>query len=275
MLSPSVPLHLARFPADLPTVLMSLAEDRAWIAVAVMAAATVAGLALARRPARQAALTLLLASGAMLTAVAVDLVPETWHESVVTGVSLWLALATATGAYALVAALTRHHGKDPQSAVRPAAAHSPGRHRRLQETAGVLSAGLGAATALAMHRLVEGTTLTLVFSVPVCLTLLITSAGNGLALGAMLHEARQRLAPWLLLACASPAAGVLCALLLPLPAAILPLALALVAGIVVRVAVIVLRFAAHKRTARGLSTWQVTTVLAAACATGVLLLAAH
>ncbi|WP_327351983.1 hypothetical protein [Streptomyces sp. NBC_01304] len=262
---------------SLLAALALLFEDRAWIAVAVMAAATAAGILLAGRTARHAALVLLLASGTMLTTVVVDLVPETWHESVLTGVPGWLPFAAATLSYVLVSCLTRHEGAHPRRvAARSRGAHAPGRHRRIEEAAGVLSAGLGAATALAVHRVVEGTTLALVFSVPVCLALLVTSAGNGLALGAMLHDARQPLGPWLLLACLSPAAGVLAALALHLSQTALPLGLALVAGIVVRLAVIGFRVAARKRAAQGLlARWHLTTVAAAALATGALLIAAH
>lgn len=257
-------------------LIVAVSGNQAWLAVVFMAAATAAGAILANRRSRHAALILMIASGMMLTTAVVDLLPEAWHESAAAGLPVWLVLVTAAAAYLVMAFFTRNGcGCDMETAAQAAGAHTPGRHRRLKETAGALSVGLGAAAALATHRVVEGTALALAFSVPVALTLLVGSASDGLALAATLRETKQRLTPWLSVACVSPAIGVLVTTVRPLPEAVLPIALSLVAGVILRIAVVGLKLAAQKRSKGQLSRWHITTAAAATFAMGALLLAAH
>ncbi|WP_351224955.1 hypothetical protein [Streptomyces sp. NPDC002133] len=261
---------------DFFQLLLGIPGFRVWLAVSLMAAATATGAVLAKRSSRQAALILVIASGMMLTTAVVDLLPEAWHEGAAVGMPVWLSLATAVTAYLVMAFFTRNGcGCEMEAAAQAAGAHAPGRHRRLKESAGALSVGLGAAAALSTHRVVEGTALALAFSIPVILTLMVASAGDGLALAAMLRETKQRLAPWLLVACASPAVGVLITTVRPLPAAVLPFALALVAGVILRIAVVGLKLAARKRSKGQLSRWHITAAAATTFAMGAFLLAAH
>ena len=248
----------------------------AWIAVVAMAAATVAGALLAHRSSGQAALVLVIASGMMLITATVDLLPEAWHEATAVGLSAWIAMATAVAGYLVMTVFTRNGcGCDADMAAQAAGAHTPGRHRRVKETAGAFSVGLGAAAALATHRLVEGTALALAFSLPVLLTLMVGSASDGLALAAMLRETKQRLTPWLTVACVSPAVGVLITIVRPLPEVVLPVALALVAGVILRIAVVGLKLAALKREKGQLPSWHLITAAITTFAMGALLYAAH
>ncbi|MFC7641231.1 hypothetical protein ACFQX6_09770 [Streptosporangium lutulentum] len=86
--------------------------------------------------------------------------------------------------------------------------HAPGLHRRVREVVdAALFGGMGTAAALTLHRAIEGATLALTASVVVVIALMVHSAGEGLALAALLDMAKQRLAPWLVVSCVSPAAA--------------------------------------------------------------------
>ncbi|EGX59034.1 hypothetical protein SZN_14838 [Streptomyces zinciresistens K42] len=245
-----------------------------WSALALMAAATAAGALLARRSSGHAALILILSAGMMLITSFVDLLPEAWAESRTAGIAPWVVLLVAPAGYLVMTLFTRDGcGCDGETA-RAVRAHAPGRHRRLKESAGAASIGFGAATALTTHRLFEGTAVALALSLPVVLTLAVASASDGLALASLLRETRQRLAPWLAVACVSPAVGALIASVSPLPAAVLPLALAAVAGVIVRIAVIGIRLAARKRRKGQLTSWHMVTAAAATLTMGALLLSA-
>jgi zinc transporter ZupT len=134
--------------------------------------------------------------------------------------------------------------------------------------------GMGTAAALTLHRAIEGATLALTGSVVVVLALMVHSASEGLALAALLDMARQRLAPWLVVACLSPAAGVLVAELSPLPEHVIPLLLGTVAGVLLRIAVVGVRLAAAQRQG-GLRRRHVAVAVAAAVALGTLLTTAR
>ncbi|NGO77883.1 hypothetical protein G6045_19785 [Streptomyces sp. YC504] len=250
--------------------LLKFIEHRIWVAVGCCAMATASTVALVRRARAQAGLLLLTASALMLAAVLLDLAPEAWRETVLLGVPGWLPPTVALASYAVVGLCTRGHGR-----ARPHPGHAPGRHRRLTETAGVVSAGLGTAAALGVHRVMEGTTLALILSVPVFLALLVLSVGNGLTLGVMLQDSGQGPLPWLALACLGPALGVLLSVLHPFPAVLLPSALAVVAGIIVRHAVVGVRLALRRHANGRPPDWHRATATAAVLATGALLLAAH
>ncbi len=256
---------------SLPSLLKFI-EHRIWVAVGCIAVATAAAAAVARKACAQAGLLLLTASALMLSTVLLDLAPAAWHETVLLGLPAWLPATVAVATYGVVGLCTRGEGRTRRRA-RPG--HAPGRHRRLTETAGVVSAGLGAAAALGVHRVMEGTTLALILSVPVFLALLVVSVGNGMALGVMLRDSGRGPLPWLALACLGPAFGVLIGVLRPLPLVLLPSALAVVAGIVVRHAVVGLRLARQRHAGGRPPHWHLATVTATVLATGALLLAAH
>ncbi|MFI0715599.1 hypothetical protein ACH4SK_34230 [Streptomyces inhibens] len=96
--------------------------------------------------------------------------------------------------------------------------HAGRRDRRVKDAVGALSVGMGAATALAVHRVVDGSTVALDISLPVILALVIGSLSDGPALATLLQEPGQRLAPWAVMACASPALGVAVTSLSPISA---------------------------------------------------------
>ncbi|WP_419993381.1 hypothetical protein [Streptomyces boninensis] len=251
-----------------------MTHGAAWLTAVLMAAASAFGAVIARYGARHAALTLAVASGMMLATDVLDLMPEAWHDGVVARVSGWLVAASAVAGYLAMLSTTRH-GHEPPAAGRTGGAHTRGLHRRAKRAAGAMTVGLGAAVALTSHRVIEGSAVAVAFSLPVLLALLVGSTSDGLALVAVLRGTRQRLAPWLLATCLSPAAGVLIATVHPLPATVLPLALALVAGIVLRISHIGIAYAAERRRKGRLPAWHMATAVAATASVGAFLLAAH
>ena len=130
---------------------------------------------------------------------------------------------------------------------------------------------MGAAAALTAHRVIEGTTLALTPSTAVIIALFVHSASEGLALAALLHEGKQRLAPWLAVSAAGPAVGVLAATVSPLPEVLVPVLLALVGGVLLRTAVVGLRMAVDKWRSGELRGWQVLASAGVAATLGVLL----
>ncbi|ALV39209.1 hypothetical protein [Streptomyces sp. CdTB01] len=245
------------------------------LSIAVMAGSTAVGALLARRSTRQAALILVISSGMLLMTSLVDLLPEAWEDGGEAGLPVWQVPAIAIGGYAVMHIVTRNGCGCDSDLAKTAGAHAPGLHRQIKQAAGALSAGLGTAAALTTHRLFEGTALGLAFSMPLLFTLAMGSTSDGLALAAMLKETGQRLGPWLTVACASPAVGMLITSIAPLPAAALPVALALVAGVILRIAVIGFQLAAGKRKKGLLPRWHLITAAGTTAAMGALLLAAH
>ncbi|MFE0251276.1 hypothetical protein [Streptomyces sp. NPDC059010] len=248
-----------------------------WGAAVLMAAATLAGALIARRSVAQSSYLLAAASGMMLATALVDLLPEAWEGGSEAGVSLWFLAAVAVAGYLVMFAITRDGcGCAADSAAKAVGVglHTRGLHRRVRKAAGALSAGLGTAVALSSHRIIEGTTLALAFSLPVVATLAIASASDGLALATMLRETGQNLTPWLAVTCVGPAVGVLITTVRPLPAVVLPVVLALVAGVILRIAAIGLQLVVQRRQKGRLAHWHLATALAAATAMGGFVLAA-
>jgi hypothetical protein len=134
--------------------------------------------------------------------------------------------------------------------------------------------GMGTAAALTTHRAIEGATLALTGSVVVVLALMVHSASEGLALAALLDMAKQRLGPWLVVSCVSPAVGVLVATISPLPEQIIPLLLGMVAGVLARIAVVGIKLAAAGQQG-GLQRRHVVIALTAAIVLGTLLTTAR
>ncbi|MEU0164100.1 hypothetical protein ABZ214_01255 [Streptomyces iakyrus] len=249
----------------------------AWVVVALICVATLLGAWLARRNAERMGLWLSLASAVMLVTAVTDIIPDVWREAVETGMPLWLpAVAGATG-YVVITYFTRKgcgHGHDEDT--RHRARHAPGRHRRVKEAIGAaMFGGMGTAAALTTHRVIEGATLALIVSVPVIFALVLHSASEGLALAALLAEARERLWPWLIVSAISPAAGVLIATISPLPPTLAPVLLATVGGVLLRTAVVGLKLAAGKRRSGELRGWHMAVSVAAASTLGALMVMAH
>jgi zinc transporter ZupT len=181
----------------------------AWIAVILVSASTLAGAWLARRESKRLAVWLAVASAVMMIIALTDLLPDAWQDAVETGVPLWVIGTAAAFGFLVITYFTRKGCACPSdSGRRPAGLHAPGRHRRLREAvSAALFGGMGTAAALTTHRAIEGATLALTASAVVIVALMVHSASEGLALAALLDMAGQRLAPWLVVACVSPAAG--------------------------------------------------------------------
>jgi zinc transporter ZupT len=250
---------------------------RIWIAVLLVALATVAGAWLARRRPGQVVAWLAIASATMLVVTLTDLLPDAWRDAVETGVPLWVVGVAVAAGFLAIALFTREdHGLEIASDEEIIARHAPGRHRLLKETVGAaLFGGVGTATALTTHRAIEGATLALSTSAVVVVALIVHSASEGLALAALLDMADQRMGPWLVVACLSPVAGVVFATVNPLPGRVVPVLLGMVAGILLRTAVVGLRLAVRKREGGRLVTRHLAVAAVVAVTVGALLAMAH
>ena len=133
------------------------------VAVVLVAVATMVGAWLARRGSGRSALLPAAVSGILLIIAVLDLLPDAWDEAHEAGVPLWAVPVTALASYGVMGAV-----------VRIGYPCKPGR-------AGVV----GAASGLALHRFLEGSTLALTASVAVVAALLVHAAGEGLALAAL------------------------------------------------------------------------------------------
>ncbi|MEU8569001.1 hypothetical protein AB0C51_11675 [Streptomyces pathocidini] len=252
-----------------------------WIAVALLSAATLTGAWIARRNSERVGVWLAIASTLMSVSALSGILPDAWRSAAALGVFPWAVPLTAAAGFLVVGLFTR-------GAYRAVAGggergrgglHSPGRHRRVERMLGAaVFAGMGAAVPLTLHRAVDGTAPSLIATAPVpvalglvTLALMVHCASEGLALAALLGISRQRLAPWLVLACASPVLGVALAVVHPLPADVAPVVLAAVAGGLLRVAFVCLRLASGRRRAGELSRGQLVSATVAASAVGTLL----
>ncbi|WP_371786280.1 hypothetical protein [Streptosporangium subroseum] len=251
----------------------------AWAAVLLVSLSTLAGAWLARRNSAKVTVWLAIASAMMLITALADLLPDAWRDATETGVPLWaVGLAIAFG-FLVITYFTRKgcgHGHGHERSKRAGGRHAPGLHRRVKEAVdAALFGGMGTAAALTMHRAIEGATLALTASIVVVIALMVHSASEGLALAALLDMAKQRLAPWLLVSCASPAAGVLVATVAPLPAQTVPILLGMVTGVLLRTAVVGLRLAAAGQADGRLSKRHLTIAASVAIIAGVLLVTTH
>ncbi|WP_109782616.1 hypothetical protein [Streptomyces sp. CG 926] len=249
----------------------------AWTAVLLICLATLLGAWLARRYEHRMGLWLSLASAVMLVTAMTDIIPDVWRGAVDNDVSLWWCGAAAGIGFLVITYFTRKgcgHGHDDEGKPRPK--HAAGRHRRVKEAIGAaMFGGMGTAAALTTHRVIEGTTLALLVSLPVIFALVLHSASEGLALAALLKEARERLAPWLLVSAISPAAGVIAATIHPLPPTATPVLLAAVGGVLLRTAVVGIKLAAAKRRSGELRNWHVAASVATASALAAVMAMAH
>jgi zinc transporter ZupT len=164
----------------------------------IIGLATVAGAWLGRRNGARREVYFGAAAGALLVIAGVHLLPDAWS---VAGASFWLA----------------------GLAVRKGCACQLDR-----EAAG----GAGTASALALHRLLEGVALALGGSVVVAVALFVHAFAEGLAAGTLLSSgSRRRAALWLTAMCVGPIAGVAVATAGLFPARAEPVLLAVVAGV--------------------------------------------
>ena len=249
----------------------------AWAAVLLVSVSTVAGAWLARRDSQRLVIWLATASATMLIIAVTDLLPDAWHEAVEAGVPLWtIGIAAAAGFLVITYFTRRGCGHEHGSGHRTTGRHAPGRHRRLKEAVdAALFGGMGTAAALTTHRVIEGATLAFTASLVVVMALMVHSASEGLALAALLDIARQRLAPWLVVSCVSPAVGVLYATVSPLPGAAVPVLLGTITGVLLRTAVVGLKLAAGRQEDGRLSRRHVAVAAITAVTIGVLLATAH
>lgn len=248
----------------------------AWAAVLLVSASTLAGAWLARRNSAKVTVWLAIASSMMLVTALADLLPDAWSDAVESGVPLWgVGLAVVFG-FLVITYFTRKGCVCPAINRPHIARHAPGRHRRVREAVGAaLFGGMGTAAALTTHRAIEGATLALTASVVVVLALMVHSASEGLALAALLGLAKQRLAPWLVVSCASPAVGVVIAKVSPLPGKAVPILLGMVTGVLLRTAIVGLKLAAGSQENGRLSRRHVAVAAAISVTSGALLVAAH
>ncbi|MEU9831743.1 hypothetical protein AB0D67_09385 [Streptosporangium sp. NPDC048047] len=251
-------------------------RQAAWGAVLLVCVSTLVGAYLARRDSERMTLWLAVASAMMLVTALVDLLPDAWGEAAETGVPLWgLALAALFG-FLVITYFTRRGCACPEDAAARTALHGPGLHRRIKQGMdAAVFGGMGTAAALTLHRAIEGAALALTASVVVIIALVVHSASEGLALAALLDIAKQRLTPWLIVSCLSPAAGVVVATISPLPAALVPILLSMVMGVLCRTAIVGMKLAAGKQRSGRLSRRQIAVAAAAAACAGVLLVTAN
>ncbi|MEV6867729.1 hypothetical protein AB0M44_42925 [Streptosporangium subroseum] len=245
----------------------------AWIAVILISVSTLAGAWLARRESTRLAVRLAIASAMMMIIALTDMLPDAWQDAVETGVPLWVVGIAVAFGFLVITYFTRKGCACPSDSGRsPVGLYAPGGHRRLKETvSAALFGGMGTAAALTTHRAIEGATLALTASTVVVIALMAHSASEGLALAALLDVAGQRLAPWLVVACVSPAVGVLVATFSPLPGQVVPVLLGMVTGVLLRTAIVGLKLAAGRQENGRLSRGQLVIATAAAITVGVLL----
>ncbi|GAA1018311.1 hypothetical protein Aple_035140 [Acrocarpospora pleiomorpha] len=218
-----------------------------WLAAALICLSTLAGAWLARRKARQVTGWLAVASALMLVTALIDMLPDAWRGAAEKGVPLWAVGLAIVSGFLVITYFTRkgcgHERTGPTGGN-----HAPGLHRRVKEvlSAAVFS-GVGTAAALSVHRAVEGATLALTTSAVVVIALMVHSISEGLALTTLLNMTSRRLAPWLVVACVSPAAGILIATISPLPPRVEPILIGVVAGVLLRTALVGLKLAAIRQ----------------------------
>jgi ZIP family zinc transporter len=216
----------------------------------LIAAATVAGAWLARRPGHRE-IWFAAAAGALLMIAGLHLLPDAWAGA--SAARIWPPLVPITAAGAFTAAgLAARAGC------------------RCQEHTERASAA-GTAVALAVHRFLEGSAVALAGSAAVAVALALHAFAEGLAIGALLGAQPRRVAGWLAAMCVSPVIGAAVAGAFPVPAAAEPVLLALAAGIIAQAAWVSLRAAFHcPRTSRlPLSPTAATTMAAIVTALAV------
>jgi zinc transporter ZupT len=189
----------------------------------LVAAATVAGAWLARRP-RHRQIWFAAAAGALLAIAGLHLLPDAWRGSRDAGIWPGLVPTAAIAGFAAAGLATR-------------AGCGCQEHKEQAN-------GAGTAAALTVHRFLEGAAIALAGSAVVALALTAHAFGEGVATGALLGEQpRRRVAGWLALMCLSPVIGAAAADAVPIPVAAEPVLLAVTAGVLAQAARVSLRAA--------------------------------
>jgi ZIP family zinc transporter len=183
--------------------------------VTLIATATLAGAWPGRRSHRLPRLSLACATILLLVVVLADLMPDILSDLSDAGLPWWPA-AGALGAGFLAT----------DGLVRRGCACGTGK-----------VGGRATATALGLHRAVEGAALAIAGSVAVVAALVLHAASEGLALTALLKgERRGTAAALLAITCLSPAAGAAVLSQVPVPSAAAPVLTSVVAGVLLRTA---------------------------------------
>ena len=187
--------------------------------VALIAVATLAGAWLARRASRMRAVSLACAAGVLLAVVLADLIPDIWRDLPAAGLPWWVPAGALAAGMAGTDVLAR----------RGCACRT--------WPSSVAARGRATATALALHRALEGAALVVTGSAAVIAALVIHAASEGFAMAALLKgERRSKAGALLAITCLSPAAGAIAVSLIRLPAQAAPIVTALVAGVLLRAA---------------------------------------
>ena len=175
--------------------------------LALVALATLAGAWLAQTRGGRRQVWFGAAAGALLVIALLHLLPDAWTSAHRAGIPAWLVPLAAAAAFAATFAVSRAG----------CACEADEEH----------ASGSGAATALAVHRCLEGAALALTGPVT-AVALGAHALGEGMAVGALLRGRRRLLALWLVLMCAGPLVGALAVRALPVLAVAEPFLLALV-----------------------------------------------
>ena len=208
--------------------------------VALIAGATLAGAWLARRASGMRAASLACAAGALLVVVLADLLPDIWRDLPGAGLPWWAA-ACALAAGAAGTDVLARRGCACRTGPDPGGAGRSGPDRGGVDRGGGACDGEArggpTATALGLHRALEGAALVVTGSVAVIAALIAHAASEGFAMAALLSgERRGKAVALLAVTCVSPAAGAIAASQVRLPAQAAPMVTALIAGVLLRAA---------------------------------------
>lgn len=190
--------------------------------LAVVGLATLAGAWLAGSRGDRRQVWFGAAAGALLVIALLHLLPDAWSSARTAGVPPWLVPLAAVAAFSATTAVSRF-----------GCACEAGREQ---------ACGSGAATALAIHRFLEGAALALTGPLT-AIALAVHAFGEGMAVGALLRGRRSQLALWLGLMCAGPVLGALATSAIPALTIAEPFLLALAAGVLAQATRISLRAA--------------------------------
>ena len=202
---------------------MSELSGLALVGTGLIAAATIAGAWLASRRHGHREIWFAAAAGALLIVAVLHLLPDAWEGA--GAARIWPPLVPMAAFVGFIAASR--------------AARTGCGCREHSEQA----SGSGAAAALTIHRLLEGSAVVLIGSTAVAVGPAVHAFGEGLATAALLSAQSRRMAGWLALMCISPLVGAVAASAVRVPAAAEPVPLALAAGVIAQAAWVSLRAA--------------------------------
>lgn len=199
----------------------------AWLGVALIAVATLAGSWLGRRVPRASAVPLAASCGALVAVIVADLGPDVADDVRGSGIGWWPVLVAGFAGYAAAGFLMRR-----------GCPCEPG-----------LAGGIGTAAALGVHRALEGSALALAASAPLVLALVVHASSEGFALTSLLDAEEKRRGAtvlWLAVACTAPAFGLVVVGSLGVADSARPVLTSLVAGVLARTALSAYRIAAER-----------------------------